>query len=159
MTLGICGCGCGEATPISSRTDAGKGYVKGQPRRWVPGHNRRGIKHSLETRQKMSATRTGQRWSSAKRASMEKAIVRGPDHPDWKGDNISYSTLHQWVNRALRKTGACTVCGALRITQWANLSGHYRRDLSDFAEMCVPCHLRHDWTLRLAGFPPKRQRR
>lgn len=25
-------------------------------------------------------------------------------------------------------------------TEWANLSGEYRRDLSDYIELCVPCH-------------------
>jgi hypothetical protein len=37
---GECQCGCGAATKLSPRTDAVNGYVKGTPRRFLPGHNR-----------------------------------------------------------------------------------------------------------------------
>jgi hypothetical protein len=38
----LCECGCGEPAPISPVTDAGPGYVQGQPRRFVNGHQNRG---------------------------------------------------------------------------------------------------------------------
>lgn len=38
---GLCECGCGEAAPVASRTDRRAGYVKGEPRRFIVGHNRR----------------------------------------------------------------------------------------------------------------------
>lgn len=37
----LCGCGCGQPAPISTYTDARLGYVKGQPRRFIRGHNQR----------------------------------------------------------------------------------------------------------------------
>lgn len=36
---GECGCGCGEAAPISTRTDRRYGAIKGEPRRFILGHN------------------------------------------------------------------------------------------------------------------------
>lgn len=36
---GRCACGCGERTAISTKTDARYGAIKGQPRRYVFGHN------------------------------------------------------------------------------------------------------------------------
>jgi len=36
---GYCACGCGERTPISTRTDKRYGAIKGEPRRYVYGHN------------------------------------------------------------------------------------------------------------------------
>jgi hypothetical protein len=36
-----CECGCGRAVSIAVRNDAGKGLVKGQPRRFIVGHQRR----------------------------------------------------------------------------------------------------------------------
>ena len=36
-----CECGCGEDAPLSDRTDRGRGRIKGQPLRFVHGHNRR----------------------------------------------------------------------------------------------------------------------
>lgn len=42
MRSGFCECGCGKAAPISAYTHAGKGYVKGEPRRFISGHNAAG---------------------------------------------------------------------------------------------------------------------
>lgn len=39
---GLCECGCGRPAPISDRTDTKRGYVKGQPLRFINGHQRRG---------------------------------------------------------------------------------------------------------------------
>lgn len=41
IPYGYCHCGCGERTKLAARTDAGKGWIKGQPLRFVNGHNRR----------------------------------------------------------------------------------------------------------------------
>lgn len=35
----LCECGCGRATTISPQSHTAKGYVKGEPRRYLPGHN------------------------------------------------------------------------------------------------------------------------
>lgn len=37
----LCGCGCGRAAPLATRSDAAKGYVRGEPVRYVLGHNPR----------------------------------------------------------------------------------------------------------------------
>ena len=36
---GICSCGCGQETPIATRTRRERGQVKGQPLRYLLGHN------------------------------------------------------------------------------------------------------------------------
>jgi hypothetical protein len=41
IDAGLCQCGCGHKTAISPRNWKRMGYVKGQPFRFVPGHNRR----------------------------------------------------------------------------------------------------------------------
>lgn len=35
----LCECGCGEPAPLARQTDAKRGYVKGQPIRFIAGHN------------------------------------------------------------------------------------------------------------------------
>ena len=45
MPDGLCECGCGEATVVAERTDTRQGKVKGQPQRFVFGHNRRKTPH------------------------------------------------------------------------------------------------------------------
>lgn len=42
MDAGLCMCGCGQRTPLSTKTRTARGDVKGQPVRFVNGHNRRG---------------------------------------------------------------------------------------------------------------------
>lgn len=66
----------------------------------------------------------------------------------WKGENVGYRALHNWVERLLGKPSVCSVCKdntkAHRQYHWANLSGKYYRDISDWARMCASCHCRYD---------------
>jgi len=39
VTGGFCACGCGQRTKLATNTNTAKGYVKGQPMKWVYGHN------------------------------------------------------------------------------------------------------------------------
>jgi hypothetical protein len=39
IPLGLCQCGCGERTNIAPQSKTSRGYVKGQPYRYLPGHN------------------------------------------------------------------------------------------------------------------------
>lgn len=42
IPYGYCQCGCGEPTPLASRTSTRDGTVKGRPGRFIHGHNARG---------------------------------------------------------------------------------------------------------------------
>jgi hypothetical protein len=41
MLQKLCECGCGEFTPIAHRTRSGRGQKKGEPLRFINGHNSR----------------------------------------------------------------------------------------------------------------------
>jgi hypothetical protein len=41
VPFGSCHCGCGEQAPIAKYTLRAKGWVQGQPKRFISGHNRR----------------------------------------------------------------------------------------------------------------------
>src|SRR5262245_49386562 len=97
------------------------GHVKGQPVRFIKGHHARtrvGWHHTAETRARMS----------------------GENHPLWKGDEASYKSLHHWVNRHKVREGKCSHCGTEGKTDFANVSGTYKRDVEDFIELCRLCH-------------------
>lgn len=73
-----------------------------------------------------------------------RAKQSGVNHPRWQGEETSYKNLHLWLAKMKEKTGICSSCSQERYTQWANISGEYRRDPDDFIELCVPCHKRYD---------------
>lgn len=54
MSDGLCACGCGRFAPISRRTWTAKGLTRGQPKRFIAGHNTKQLTHG-HTR---GATRT-----------------------------------------------------------------------------------------------------
>lgn len=61
----------------------------------------------------------------------------------WK-ENPKYRSMHKWVERKLGKPNYCENCrnGKLRHRQyhWANISGEYLRELTDWIRLCVKCH-------------------
>ena len=83
---------------------------------------------------------------------------KGVKHPEqsgaksynWKGDNVGYQALHSWVNRMLGKPCTCEHCGKTGLVgkhiQWANKSQEYKRDITDWLRLCVPCHRNYDYS-------------
>lgn len=112
----------------------------------------RGRKLSDETRRKMSAAQkglprphlVGNSWNKGR-----KSPISGSKHPRWKGNDISYRGLHRWVSDNKGKAHVCEFCGKTksvggRGVHWANKSGKYSRDLSDWISLCSVCHKAYD---------------
>lgn len=71
----------------------------------------------------------------------------GQRNVNWKGDDVGYYALHDWVIRQLGSPVGCEHCGLNdpnRKYQWANKSHEYKRDLEDWIRLCRPCHMRYD---------------
>lgn len=73
-----------------------------------------------------------------------KGINIGSKNGRWKGDKAGYQSLHNWVWRHKGKPVKCEICGITRNLQWANKSGEYKRDLSDWFTLCQKCHTNFD---------------
>ena len=125
---GLCRCGCGEPTPVATRTRSHLGHVKGRPIRFKRGHNVRGYVRSAEHRARLAAA------------------VRGARNPSWKGDAANSTTIHEWLRENFPKTGACEECDAEGPTDWAFLRhpAPHTRGREDYRELCRTCHLRYD---------------
>lgn len=64
----------------------------------------------------------------------------------WKGSDVGYGALHQWISYNYGKPQFCEECknSSRQVYHWANLSGLYKRDRDDWKRMCVPCHKKYD---------------
>lgn len=70
----------------------------------------------------------------------------GEGNPLWKGDDVGYGALHTWVKTALGRPSKCEHCGTTKAQrfEWANKSGKYLRDLTDWIRLCKKCHHAYD---------------
>jgi hypothetical protein len=110
--------------------------LKEKPRPWLRGRpsGMTGKHHPLQSKVKISEALKGKRaWDN-----------RGENNPLWKGDEAGYSALHQWVKSHLVKPRLCQKCGEEKPLDLSNISGKYRRDLSDWQWLCRSCHIKYD---------------
>lgn len=70
------------------------------------------------------------------------------NHPHWKGDKASYSSIHKWVTRQLKKPSKCVDCGTdSKKIEWSNINHKYSRNLLDYVGRCRSCHRKYDHKL------------
>lgn len=72
-------------------------------------------------------------------------LSKGKDHHNYKED-ASYSAVHYWIARRYGKAKQCINCQVEDKSRyfWANVSGEYKRDISDWLELCASCHSKFD---------------
>lgn len=58
----------------------------------------------------------------------------------------TYGTLHAWVRRNFGTPSLCEHCGTNKSKkfEWANITGQYLLDRTDWARLCCQCHRRYD---------------
>ena len=70
---------------------------------------------------------------------------KGEKHGLWKGEKITYKGLHAWVRRNYGESPVCEDCGKRKCwIDWANVSGKYTRERSDWKRLCRKCHYIYD---------------
>jgi len=116
-------------------------------------------KHTPEAKLKMSLAKKGKHVSPSTefkkghKDTLERiiALPRGEKHPRWN-PKPTYSGVHQWVARTLGKPMKCTQCGYEsdnpKTIHWANISGEYKKDVSDWIRLCASCHFKKDNILK-----------
>lgn len=87
----------------------------------------------------------GKSLSAEHRQNVSKALS-GSRSSAWKGDNVGYGALHDWVRKQLGKAIYCSNDKSHKSWryEWANISGEYKRDVSDYRSLCVACHRKPD---------------
>jgi hypothetical protein len=82
-----------------------------------------------------------------KRVRCQHCFLEGKANPLWKGDDVGYDSLHRWVTRHKPKPKVCEICKTKEPYDLANISGKYKRDVSDFQWLCRSCHMKSDGRL------------
>ncbi|HEC65687.1 MAG TPA: hypothetical protein ENI23_10350 [bacterium] len=72
--------------------------------------------------------------------------ISGKNNCLWKGSEVGYYALHEWIRRQLGKPRKCSKCGTKKAKryEWANISGEYKRDVDDYIRLCKSCHHKYD---------------
>ena len=65
---------------------------------------------------------------------------------NYKGENAGYSVKHKWVKDKFGIPSYCEYCKSTiqKQYQWSNISGKYRKDVSDWQRLCAKCHSKYD---------------
>lgn len=70
--------------------------------------------------------------------------LSGDNNPQWKGDNVKYSALHEYMRKICPKPDLCESCKDKPPMDLANKSGEYTRDVTDWEWLCRSCHMKKD---------------
>lgn len=68
---------------------------------------------------------------------------RDENHHNWKGDDVGYTALHEWVSKKISKPVFCPKCKKKRKLELSN-KGIYNRDLKNWEWLCRKCHINKD---------------
>ena len=84
------------------------------------------------------------RFKAGDKPSKNRKLPKFDEHHAWKGESVGYRGLHYWLRREKGVPESCVKCGKTGRIQWANISGEYHRDTSDYIAMCSSCHKKYD---------------
>lgn len=101
-------------------------------------------------------------WLGKKRPDISEK-QSGEKNVNWKGESAGYSAKHKWVTITFGKPNNCEKCGDETKDRyhWANISGEYKRERSDWIRLCLSCHYRMDeiakkaWVTRRKNYANK----
>lgn len=99
------------------------------------------------------------RFAEGRNHNLHGRVPSGSRNGSWRGDEVGYVALHDYIRERFAKTGTCEACGATpkpvryvrtgkvvirAATDWANISGKYQRERGDWRELCRSCHAKKD---------------
>lgn len=121
-------------------------FIKGNCGFWL-GKKRPGFKHNKQFKKNMTPWNKG--ISRTKETKLKISIAnkgKGIDaeNKSWKGKDVGYVALHDWVHKRLIKPEKCPKCQSKRFIQLSNISREYKRDLNDWQFLCAKCHYAYD---------------
>lgn len=111
----------------------------------IVSNTHKGIPLSLEHRKKISLSKNGIKFTDSHKKNLSIAHKKNRKRL-FTGTNSSYKCLHVWLKRNLPKL-ECEQCHSTDRLQYANRTGLYKKDISDYIILCTLCHVRYDWKM------------
>lgn len=68
----------------------------------------------------------------------------GKNNGAWKGTDVGYTALHNWIRRRKPMPIVCEKCKENKPYDLANISQKYNRTPEDFEWLCRKCHMQTD---------------
>ena len=99
--------------------------------------------YSKETLEKMSnAKRDYIPWNKGKKLPH----LSGENSINWKGDNASYFSIHEWIRKHYKVPEVCEKCDKEKKLQLSfdHSLGKHTRNIEDYEWLCSKCHLEKD---------------
>jgi hypothetical protein len=110
--------------------------------------------------------RFSKKWKGVKKPKQQvqkmiknRRSYKNEDNPNWKGDDVGYSSLHLYIRKNKLKPNKCEECDkTTKRLELANISGKYKRNINDYKYLCVVCHKKFDgnWdNFLISGIPTR----
>lgn len=75
-----------------------------------------------------------------------KLAIKRSLNPNYEPAKTTYMQIHKWVYKQAGRADHCQENEEhiSKRYEWANLSGNYRREMSDWKQLCKECHTKYD---------------
>jgi len=129
-------------------------YSLANKKRWANSEYKKCVGKAISIRQKgrkspmegkHHSKKTKEKIRNSKYHKNLKGTKKGELNYNWKGDDIKYGSLHQYINNNFEKTNKCEICGNQnKKLEWANKDHKYSRKREDWQYICRSCHRKYD---------------
>jgi hypothetical protein len=106
-----------------------------------------GKTHSKESLEKMRKAKKGKILSTEHKQKISeglKGLFENEKNPNWKGNDVSYTALHDWIRKHLPKQKICDICKKSGRLELSNRDHKYSRNLDDWQWVHAKCHYKYD---------------
>ena len=68
-------------------------------------------------------------------------------NPSWKGKEVTYRALHNWISRNWGSPNFCEFCMTKTANRydWSSKLHEYSRERKDWQRLCRSCHMKYDY--------------
>lgn len=74
------------------------------------------------------------------RVRCQKCFLLGKFNSQWKGNNVGYTNLHNYIRRHKPKPKFCEICKLKSPKDLHNKNKKYKRNINDYLWLCRSCH-------------------